>query len=112
MRGRRSLVGISGNPRAAGTPKLSGSFPERQRERKRRAFAGLARGRPDATAMVFDDLLADREAKAGAVGFAVRGERLEQRLRDLRSDAATGVLHLDAQLRPIDDEAQEDFSTV
>src|SRR5262245_22058493 len=87
-------------------------FPQRQREAERRALAGLAALGPDAAAVVLDDLLADREAEPGAMGLAVRGERLEERLRDLGRDAAAGVLDLRAQLAVFDREAEKDLPAV
>lgn len=62
--------------------------------------------------MVLDDFFADREAQAGAVGLAVRGEGLEQRAGDLGRDAAAGVLDLDVQEAAVDAEAEEDRAAV
>ena len=66
------------------------------------AFAGLA-FHPDAAAVVFDDLLADGQAEAGAFGFV--GERVADLLEFLedfrligRRDADAGVGDADHQI--------------
>ena len=70
---------------------------------ERRAVALAALG-PDAALMILYDLLADAESEAGAVGFSVCRERLEEILRDRRGDALAGILDGDGQdgvLEPI-----------
>ena len=41
--------------------------------------------------MIFNNPLADRKAKTGAMGFAMRGERLEQVPGNLRGNARPGI---------------------
>ena len=45
--------------------------------------------------MILDDFFADGQAEAGAVRLAVRGEGLEQLVRDFRGNAGAGVLDFD-----------------
>ena len=74
---------------------------ERQGEVERRALA-LAALRPDAAAMQLDELLADGEPEAGAVGLLGERvveplERLEQALEVDRRDPDAGVGDRDVQ---------------
>ena len=82
--------------------KLSGRLGDGQGEGKGAAVAGLAFD-PDAAAVVFDDLLADGQAEAGALGLvSERVADLLEALEDFglvgRCDADTGVTDADDQI--------------